>query len=469
MSRWIWPFELLERIGEGGMGVVYRARYVINDREVAVKMLPDDVTSPTVLARFEREMEVLKRLRHPNIVRSFGGVCEDKHRFYAMELVEGGSLENRLRERGRFQWEQVVDYGIQMCAALEYLHNHGVVHRDVKPANFLIADDGQLKLSDFGLASVVAARRITTAGKTAGTLLYMAPEQVRGEDVTPQTDLYALGCVLFELLTGKPPFVGETAAATLHKHCKEPTPRVSMFALDCPPALEKLITDLMEKEPSRRPADAAMVTKRLRSVTPEIVVVTRPRMERSGPETLKATKPVAASTQAGGRVPSWLVTTFLAALAAMIVWNLSLHRTRRLVEKSESLWVDATSDPHPDVRVRALRSLGKLGIVSEAGIEAIARNAQDEEPEVRLAAVESLGALGARAQSQVPGLVRVQKSDSDEVVRNAAAASVTMIQQSDSESGRSWMFFAVLTALGSVLAAVYLLRRYQPAWFSGMV
>ncbi len=176
-SRWIWPFELLERIGEGGMGVVYRARYVINDREVAVKMLPDDVSSPTVLARFEREMEVLKGLRHPHVVRSFGGVCEDKHRFYAMELVEGGSLESRLRERGRLPWEQVVDFGIQMCSALQYLHDNGVVHRDVKPANFLIAGNGQLKLSDFGLASVIAARRITTAGKTAGTLLYMAPNR----------------------------------------------------------------------------------------------------------------------------------------------------------------------------------------------------------------------------------------------------------------------------------------------------
>ena len=113
--RWIWPFELKERLGEGGMGVVYRGRYVVKNIDVAVKMLPDDVTNPVVLARFEREMEVLKTLRHPNIVRSFGGVCEDKQRFYAMELMQGGSLEDQLQERGRLPWETVIEYGLQMC------------------------------------------------------------------------------------------------------------------------------------------------------------------------------------------------------------------------------------------------------------------------------------------------------------------------------------------------------------------
>jgi serine/threonine-protein kinase len=141
-----------------------------------------------------------------------------------MELVEGGSLEDQLQERGQLPWEQVIAYGQEMCAALAYLHQHGVVHRDIKPANFLIDGNKRLKLSDFGLASVVAARRITTAGKTAGTILYMAPEQIRGGDITPQTDLYALGCVLYELLAGTPPYVGSTPAATLTRRRRSIAP-----------------------------------------------------------------------------------------------------------------------------------------------------------------------------------------------------------------------------------------------------
>src|SRR5262249_24462929 len=155
----IWPFELLVQIGEGGMGVVYRARYVVNNREVAVKMLPADVTDKVVLQRFERELEVLKSLKHPNIVRCFGGLCEDKGRFYAMELVGGGTLESELERKGQLSWESVVEYGLQMCAALDWAHQQGVVHRDVKPSNFLLTPEGQLKLGDFGLATMAAARK----------------------------------------------------------------------------------------------------------------------------------------------------------------------------------------------------------------------------------------------------------------------------------------------------------------------
>ncbi len=112
-SQWIWPFELIEKIGEGGMGVVYRARYVGNDRIVAVKLLPTDIAeNPTISARFDRELEILKQLKHPNIVHCFGGVCESKQRFYAMELIEGGTLAELLRQKKRFSWDYVVEYGL---------------------------------------------------------------------------------------------------------------------------------------------------------------------------------------------------------------------------------------------------------------------------------------------------------------------------------------------------------------------
>lgn len=122
-SKWIWPFELLEKLGEGGMGVVYRARYVGNNRIVAVKLLPDEVAkNPTLVARFDRELDILKQLKHPNIVHCFGGTTESKQRYYAMEYIEGGTLSDQLRKKGRLSWDYVVEYGIQMAAALDYAH-----------------------------------------------------------------------------------------------------------------------------------------------------------------------------------------------------------------------------------------------------------------------------------------------------------------------------------------------------------
>jgi serine/threonine-protein kinase len=176
-KRWIWPFELLDKLGEGGMGVVYRARYVVDNRHVAVKLLPPNIGNEMILSRFEREVEILKTLRHPHIVRCFGGKCEGNQHFYAMELVEGGTLDRLLEQQGKLSWEATIQFALQMAAGLAFAHERGVVHRDVKPGNFLITPAGKLKLSDFGLATVEAASRITAAGKTMGTFPSMAPDK----------------------------------------------------------------------------------------------------------------------------------------------------------------------------------------------------------------------------------------------------------------------------------------------------
>lgn len=445
------------------MGVVYRARYVVNNREVAVKILPDDVKNPVVLARFERELEVLKNLNHPNIVRSFGGVCEDKHRFYAMELVEGGSLEDELHERGRLPWERVVEYGLQMCAALTYLHQHGVVHRDIKPANFLISKDKRLKLSDFGLASVTAARRITTAGKTAGTILYMAPEQIRGGDVTPQTDLYALGCVLYELLTGLPPYVGSTPAATMHMHCHDPIPRASRVALDCPPALEQIIQSLLAKNPKDRPPDAAHVSRELALVTQSVAVVSRPRPIDSdefrmgapspseGAETFyKETRAITRSTARR----RWPVVTAIVAVGVGSAWSLSLQESREVARQSAALWVEAARSQERAVRLHALRSLARLPSPPADVLEALAKNLSAEDAEFRTAAAAALGEIGGPARDHVGLLHKLRSSDPQEEVRVQARDAIARIQNSP-RSDRPGLLAAVcvivLLAAGAVI------------------
>ena len=148
-KRWIWPFELEEQIGAGAMGVVYRARFVKNDRRVALKLLPKEVAAnATLAARFQREMEILKDLRHPHIVHCFGGTCEGDQWFYAMELIDGGSLQGLLAEQGKLPWRQVVDIAEQVCAALDHAHAQGVIHRDIKPGNLLLTRSGKIKLAE---------------------------------------------------------------------------------------------------------------------------------------------------------------------------------------------------------------------------------------------------------------------------------------------------------------------------------
>lgn len=438
-SRWIWPFEVLEQIGEGGMGVVYRARYAVNGRMVALKMLPSDVNDATTLARFERELEVLKNLRHPNIVRCFGGVCENTRRFYAMELVEGGNLEQKLLNRGRLPWEQVVYYGLQMCAALEASHEKGVVHRDIKPANFLITESGQIKLSDFGLASVAAASKITAAGKTAGTFLYMAPEQIRGGEIVPQTDLYALGCVLFELLTGRAPFQGGSPAATLQMHCKAPPPRVTEIALDCPIALERIVLKLLEKDVERRYVSAAIVARELRMVTQTVKAVAATRsisagdvadVESDGTRVLPGPTRVEETVvppPVSTRPPLWQLASAGGLCALLLLGNIAQWSLGTSARTARTLWFAAAEDPDVDVRIAAMESLGQIGQRDRDAFDRLLEGLNDPEPRVRAAALNVLGTIpqGKRALAT---MLKMQNQDVDDDVRSAARAAIARHQ-----------------------------------------
>jgi serine/threonine-protein kinase len=475
-SRWVWPFELTEQIGEGGMGVVYRARYVVNNREVAVKMLPADVTDKTALARFEREMAVLKDMRHPNIVRCFGGACEDKRRFYAMELVEGGNLEDVLQRRGKLTWEQVVEYGLQMCAALDCSHQRGVIHRDVKPANFLIAANGQLKLSDFGLASVAAQRRITHAGKTAGTFLYMAPEQIRGGEVLPQTDLYALGCVFFELLTGRPPFAAETPAATLHLHCRQPPPRVTEFALDCPPALEDLVLRLLEKDAAKRPASAAEVARELRGVTQTVTVVPSRKPGRVTPRV--GNLPVGVPLTADGeefapqgpaavvnRAPPW-IGAVLALPLIVAVWSMHAYTGRgQELARSEELWIAALRGQDKELVSAAAHALGQLAPRSDPALHALLEATGSTNARTREAAVLALGEAGTAAQPVKSELLRLQKQDPEPDVRIAAAMSIKRIESASAVGRGRWLPITLTVLLAGLAGCCwwYLSHLGRPA------
>ncbi len=272
VERLIGPFLLKKKIGVGGMGIVYKATYTKNGAQCAVKVLPLVVSAnPLSAARFEREITILKKLKHPHIVKFYGGGEHEGQRFYAMEFVDGGTLEKIIKDKGQLPWEQVVDYGIQLCKALGHAHKHGIVHRDLKPANLFIGKNDKLRLGDFGIARDSDEAALTANGTTVGTQAYMAPEQITGKQpISNKTDLYALGCLLFEMLTGHPPFQGATVMEALLKHINAAPPKVRTDAPDCPIFLEQIILHLLEKSPDKRPRDALAVQGALEEVAERV-------------------------------------------------------------------------------------------------------------------------------------------------------------------------------------------------------
>src|SRR6185295_5396205 len=219
------PYEIIAPLGVGGMGEVYRARDPRLKRDVAIKVLPQDVaSSPERLARFEREATTVAGINHPNIVVLHSIEEAEGTRFLTMELVDGRSLDQSVTAGG-LPTDRVIELGIAMADALAAAHEKGVIHRDLKPANVMLTKDGRVKVLDFGLAKLATsdsspditraatiASPLSSDGQTVGTVPYMAPEQVRGESVDTRTDLFALGVVLYELLSGKRPFAGASSA-----------------------------------------------------------------------------------------------------------------------------------------------------------------------------------------------------------------------------------------------------------------
>ena len=262
-------FDLAETLGVGTVGTIYRAVNKKTGDSYALKLLlPMMAADKLIVTRFEREMYILQRLSHPNIIRYFGRGRDGDKLFYVMELVKGATLKEVLGVSGALDWKEAVECGRQICSALQHAHNHGVIHRDLKPGNVFISEESsQLKLGDFGIARDMRAKDVTDAGLTVGTYAYMAPELIRGERfISGSVDLYALGCVLFELLTGRTPFVGDNFAQIFDQHLQNEPPSVREIGVDCPPELDALITRLLAKDPAGRPLNARAVQGELSDV-----------------------------------------------------------------------------------------------------------------------------------------------------------------------------------------------------------
>lgn len=254
-------YQLGASVGVGTVGAIHAATDKTTGKQVAVKLLHPSVSrDPLIRARFEREMLILSKLRHPNIIRYDGGGECDGQLFYVMELVEGGTIRDLLQIGGLLSWQEVVTCTRQICSALQCAHNHGVVHRDLKPANLFLTRDGQVKLGDFGIARDLTSADLTADGLTVGTHAYMAPEQITGEQaITGKADLYALGCCMFEMLTGVKPFQGDNFAQLFEQHLRAAAPRVRNYLPSVPQELDEVVNKLLEKNPLERPFNARQV------------------------------------------------------------------------------------------------------------------------------------------------------------------------------------------------------------------
>jgi serine/threonine protein kinase len=258
-------YELRDVLGVGTVGTIYLGVDPDNDRRVAVKRLHASVSKdPLIRARFKREMSILERLRHPHIIAYEGGGNDGELLYYIMDVVDGGTVKEILESTGALPWPAVAEVGVQVCSALQWAHNHGVVHRDLKPGNLFLTREGDVKLGDFGIARDMTRGDLTAEGFTVGTHAYMAPEQIVGAStVSGKTDLYALGCCLFEMLTGRKPFLGENYAQLFEQHLKQTPPSVVALGIECPPKFDALISQLLAKEADDRPFNARQVQAEL--------------------------------------------------------------------------------------------------------------------------------------------------------------------------------------------------------------
>jgi serine/threonine-protein kinase len=263
-------FEIESELGSGAMGTVYRARFHKDDKvtSVALKVVALGLLgNEGAMARFEREANILKQLRHPHIVRLYASGHYRKTPFIAMEFIDGEALDRVLARRGRLSWEEVVTYAKHLCEALQYAHDKGIIHRDLKPSNLMLGRDGILKLTDFGIAKDTDVTALTGMNSTIGTAAYMSPEQCKGDkNLSNKSDLYSLGVVFFELLSGRKPFTADTTVDMFLKHVNEIPPRIGKIVQDLPPRLDLLIHQLLEKDKDDRPRDAAWVGRMLEEI-----------------------------------------------------------------------------------------------------------------------------------------------------------------------------------------------------------
>lgn len=326
-------YRVERTLGRGGMAAVYLAHDAELERPVAIKVLAEHLANDEAFRqRFLREARMAAKLSHPNVVHVYDQGDEDGRPFIVMEYVEGKTLGDELRDNGPMAPAPVVDLALQICGGLEHAHASGLVHRDVKPGNLLLRADGTVKIADFGIARAAQATKLTQIGSVLGTAAYLAPEQAEGKQVTAAADIYSLGCVLFELLTGRTPYVFETLPELVFKQREEPITPIRELRPEVPAELEAAVMHCLARNPEYRPASAAELARELAAGSPEPPTEALPPpsgVRATDVATVPLNQAPATATRAQARVPrrdfalprgaTWLAFAAIAALVVVVL------------------------------------------------------------------------------------------------------------------------------------------------------
>jgi serine/threonine protein kinase len=337
-------YQLGEKIGQGGMGLVYKAHDPGLDRDVAIKFMDEALANDAVcVERFLREARLLAKIDNPNVVRVLGAGKDERDRpYFVMELLQGISLSERIRN-GPLPEAEAVEIACQTLGALSEAHSHGIIHRDIKASNILLCSGGRVKLIDFGIARDEVASSVTSTGKVIGTPSYMSPEQAMGEKASPQSDIYSLGIVMYEMLVGHVPFRSETPVAVLRMHTDHPPPALPGFLS---PKLRSVVAWALEKRPERRFKTADAMLNELRSTVssaPKTPAKGTPKQQIFAPKS--DPKVGTASGKKGVLVPALLVVFVLAAFG--IAWMSGAFGGVSASNDSGSATSIASEEPKP--------------------------------------------------------------------------------------------------------------------------
>lgn len=282
-------YKIVKTIGIGGMAVVFEAYDITTGKRVAIKMLKDTIENDTqAIRRFINESRAISMMDNDNIVKIYYVSVSGPHKFIAMEHVDGITLRKYMNHKGMVSWSETVEFAIQILTALSHAHSKGIIHRDIKPQNIMLAEGGYVKVTDFGIAKIPKAETLTMIDKAIGTVYYISPEQARGKKIDARSDLYSLGIMMYEMVTGRLPFVGEAAISVLVAHMNEKPKPPTTYNPNIPKGMEQIILCMLEKDPENRYQSASQVIRHLNQLKKNPTTVfsqRRPTMKTPTSET----------------------------------------------------------------------------------------------------------------------------------------------------------------------------------------
>jgi len=414
-------YELGEEVGKGGMAITYRARDTLLNRTVAVKVMREQFSSdPAFIERFRREAQAAANLSHENIAGIYDTGADGGRHYIVMEFVEGENLEQRLRREGPLSPLAAIEIALQVVAALDAAHRHGIVHRDVKPHNVLVNSEGKVKVTDFGIAKAISASSQTETGLIIGSVHYFSPEQARGDPTGPQSDLYSLGVVLFEALTGRRPFEGSNAVAIAHKQIYEQPPLPSEHRPDLPEELESIVVRCLEKSLARRYASAAELKGHLDNARERLIGREQRGRRAAAPLRRRRSQRLA-----------WAgVTLAVAALAGgayFLVWQ----RQPQQVAVPDLSGFDPTSAQRLLAETKLIYRAAPDGIYAEIGAGLIARQNPQALTRVEPGSTVTIWlSLGPR-YARVPDVANMSRQQAERRLKEAGLEAGRIIEQYD--------------------------------------